>query len=75
MHKLVKKMKGRMSQVCICVHLYFKVRHEKCKQKFPKLGNTIVWEPNSESCLDLIFVAAPCEKVTLVSVETISHLQ
>ena len=23
----------------------------------------IVWEPNSENCLDLIFVVPPCEKV------------
>ena len=27
----------------------------------------IVWEPNSENCLDLIFAASPCEKVIIVS--------
>ena len=29
----------------------------------------LVREPNSEKCLDLIFVAPPCEKVVFVSDE------
>ena len=29
----------------------------------------LVLEPNSENCLDLIFVAPPCEKVIFVSDE------
>ena len=28
--------------------------------------NDVVREPNSEDCLDLIFVASPCEKVIIV---------
>ena len=26
----------------------------------------LVWEPNFENCLDLIFAAPPCEKVIIV---------
>ena len=33
----------------------------KLKQQFP-----LVREPNADNCLDLIFVASPCEKVIIV---------
>ena len=33
------------------------------------------WEPNSENCLDLNFVAPLVRKLSLYQIETISHLQ
>ena len=38
--------------------------------EYTEYANLIVWEPNSENCLNLIFVAPPCEKVIFVCDES-----
>ena len=44
--------------------------------EYAEYVDLIVWEPNTENCLNLIFIAPPCEKVIFVCVtKAISHLQ
>ena len=55
---------GKLAQTCFSQNWSMTANHRQmsCENRKP-----ITWEPNSENCLDLIFVPSPCEKDIIVS--------
>ena len=56
-----KILKNTLNMICIILWMY-------------ATDSEVVHEPNSENCIDLAYIALPCDKVLFVSDKMLCHI-